>query len=70
MTLIRPILSSSSTNPIIEKTRQRIIYKPNEVHDYSVDKPSLREITPGHFIYCNNQELEQYKIELEKNSQK
>ena len=51
-------------NPIIEKTRQRIIYKPNEVHDYSVDKPSLKEITPGHFIYCNDQELEAYKKEL------
>ena len=51
-------------NPIVEKTRQRVIYNPSEVHDYSVDKPTLKEITPGHFIYCNNQELEQYKKEL------
>ena len=51
-------------NPIVEKTRQRILYNPNEVHDYSVDKPTLKEITPGHFIYCNDQELEQYKKEL------
>ena len=51
-------------NPIVEKTRQRIIYNPNEVHDYSVDKPTLKEIVPGHFIYCNDKEFEQYKKEL------
>jgi ABC-type oligopeptide transport system ATPase subunit len=51
-------------DPIIEKTRQRIIYNPAAAHDYSVDKPSLKEITPGHFIYCNNAELERYKKEL------
>ena len=51
-------------NPIIEKTRQRIVYRPNEVHDYSVDKPTLKEIKPGHFIYCNDEELEKYKKEL------
>ena len=51
-------------NPLTEKTRERIIYRPNEVHDYSVDKPDLKEIKLGHFIYCNNQEFEQYKKEL------
>ena len=51
-------------NPLTEKTRERIIYRPNEVHDYSVDKPDLKEINPGHFIYCNNQEFEQYKKEF------
>ena len=48
-------------NPLSEKTRQRIIYKPNEVHDYSVDKPTLKEIKPGHLIYCNDKEFEEYK---------
>lgn len=52
-------------NPIIERHRERIVYRPNEVHDYSVDKPEMREITPGHFIYCNKAELEQYKKEIE-----
>ena len=51
-------------NPITEKTRQRIIYKPQEVHDYTTDLPSLKEIKPGHFIYCNEKEFEQYKTEL------
>ncbi len=48
-------------NPIIERTRDRIIYNPQAVHDYSTDKPSLREIKPGHSIYCNDKEFEEYK---------
>lgn len=51
-------------NPITEKTRERIVYNPATAHDYSVDKPELKEIKPGHFIYCNAAELEAYKKEL------
>jgi hypothetical protein len=29
-----------------------------------VDKPSLREITKGHFVYCNDAEEAKYKKEL------
>ena len=47
-------------NPIVERTRERIVYHPNEVHDYSVDKPILREIKKGHFIYCNQKEFDEY----------
>lgn len=52
-------------NPIVERNRERIIYKPHEVHNYEVDKPEMKEITPGHFIYCNNAEFEAYKKEIE-----
>ena len=48
-------------NPITEKVKERIIYNPQESHDYSVDKPIMREIKPGHSIYCNNKEFEDYK---------
>ena len=43
------------------------IRKPNRLraHDYSTDKPSLREISPGHFVYCNDAEEAQYKKEQE-----
>lgn len=51
-------------NPITEKTRQRLIYNPKEAHDYSVDKPEMREIKPGHQIYCNEKEFQQYLKEL------
>ena len=53
-------------DPIYEKSRQRIAYNPLAEHDYSVDKPSFREIAPGHFVQCNDEEFERYKLELEK----
>ena len=52
-------------DPIYEKTRQRIVYKPLAEHDYSVDKPSLREVAPGHFVQCNDAEFAKYKAQLE-----
>ena len=51
-------------DPIYEKQRQRITYNPLADHDYSVDKPSFREIAPGHFVMCNDAEFEQYKAAL------
>ena len=51
-------------DPHYEKQRKRIEYNPAESHDYSVDKPSLREIVPGHFIYCNDAEFAAYEKEL------
>ena len=48
-------------DPVYEKQRTRITYNPIAEHDYSVDKPSFREITPGHFVYCNDAEEEKYK---------
>lgn len=48
-------------NPLTERTRERIVYNSQLAHDYSVDKPSLVEIKPGHLIYCNQAELEKYK---------
>ena len=48
-------------DPIYEKQRTRIHYNPIAEHDYSVDKPSFREITPGHFVQCNDAEEEKYK---------
>ncbi|MBR0463184.1 MAG: ATP-binding cassette domain-containing protein [Clostridia bacterium] len=51
-------------DPMYEKNRKRIEYNPARAHDYSVDKPSLREIVPGHFIHCNDAEFEAYKREM------
>ena len=51
-------------DPDTEKDRVRITYNPLDVHDYSVDKPSLREILPGHFVHCNDAEEQMYKEEL------
>ena len=51
-------------DPHYEKQRKRIEYNPAKTHDYTTDKPSMHEITPGHFIYCNEAELEAYRKEL------
>ena len=51
-------------DPQFEKQRKRIEYEPVLAHDYSVDKPKLHEITPGHFIHANEAELAQYKREI------
>ena len=48
-------------DPIYEKQRERISYNPLAEHDYSQDKPTLREITPGHFVHCNDAEEIKYK---------
>ena len=48
-------------DPIYEKQRTRITYNPLAEHDYSVDQPSFREITTGHFVYCNDAEEKKYK---------
>ena len=48
-------------DPIYEKKRTRVTYNPLAEHDYSVNKPSLREVAPGHFVYCNDEEEIKYK---------
>ena len=51
-------------DPHYEKQRKRITYNPLVSHDYSVSKPSLREVAPGHFVHCNDEEFEHYVKEL------
>ena len=51
-------------DPVYEKQRVRIIYNPIAEHDYSIDKPSFREITPGHFVLCNDMEEEKYRQQI------
>ena len=48
-------------DPVYEKQRVRITYNPIAEHDYSTDTPSFREISPGHFVYCNDAEEIKYK---------
>ena len=51
-------------DPRSEKNRKRITYNALAEHDYSVDKPTLREIKPGHFVRCNDEEEQRYRKEL------
>ena len=47
-------------DPIYEKQRKRIVYNPLAAHDYTVDKPSFREVKPGHFVMCNEAEYAEH----------
>jgi oligopeptide transport system ATP-binding protein len=55
-------------DPITEKNRKRIVYNPMFDHDYSKEGPSMREIYPGHFVYCNTEEFEKYRKEYEESA--
>ena len=54
-------------DPHYEKQRQRITYVPLKEHDYTVDKPSFREVAPGHFVHCNDAEFARYKEQMKGN---
>ncbi len=51
-------------DPEMEKKKKLVVYDPS-IHDYSTDKPIWEEILPGHFIYGNKKELEQYRREVQ-----
>ena len=52
-------------DPHFEKHRTRIVYNPAESHDYTKNPPSLQEVRPGHFVLCNDEEADRYKLEAE-----
>ena len=52
-------------DPITEKSRTRITYNPVLDHDYSKEGPTMREIYPGHSVYCNTEEYEKYLKEYQ-----
>lgn len=51
-------------DPHTEKTRKRIVYNPLAQHDYTKQAPTIREIIPGHFVSCNDEEEQRYLEEI------
>ena len=52
-------------DPEYEKRRGKTVrYNPEEHHDYSQEKPTLREVEPGHFVLCNTEEFNRYQEQL------
>jgi oligopeptide transport system ATP-binding protein len=50
-------------DPDYERSRKRKTYDPS-VHNYSEDDQlELREVAPGHFVYCSEKEFAQYKAQ-------
>ena len=47
-------------DPIGEKNKHLLVYDPS-CHDYTTDKPAFVEIEPGHFIYANQKEQNEYR---------
>jgi oligopeptide transport system ATP-binding protein len=61
----RALLSAiPQPNPLSEKKRKRTIYNPVTAHDYFLDTPKLNEVLPGHFVHCNQAELDKINTEL------
>lgn len=50
-------------DPDYEKQRKRFTYDPLAEHDYSKEAPTLREVFPGHFVLCNQEEFEKYQAQ-------
>ncbi len=58
----RSLLSAiPQPDPNYEKNRKRIAYNPIADHDYRNSQPSFREVSPGHFVLCNDEEFARYK---------
>lgn len=51
-------------DPIYVRQRKRITYNPLAEHDYTEDKPSFREVRPGHFVQCNEAEYRRIMEQL------
>ena len=65
LTYKRSLLSAIPlTDPRYEKNRKIITYNPLADHDYSKEGPKMREVSPGHFVYCNTEEFERYQKEI------
>ena len=63
----RALLSAiPQPNPLTERHRRRIDYVPERDHDYSKEKPEMREVFPEHFVYCSSSESQRYQSEFEK----
>ena len=52
-------------DPLVERTRRAIVYDPS-VLDQSGEKREMREVRPGHFVYCTNREFADYQEKIQK----
>lgn len=50
-------------DPILERQKELVVCHPDQ-HDYTLDKPSMVEIKPNHFVWANQAEIEKYQKEL------
>ena len=61
----RSLLSAiPQPDPTYEKNRKRIVYNRIADHDYRTSQPTFREVVPGHFVLCNDEEFARYQSEV------
>ena len=51
-------------DPIIEKSKELVIYD-DSGRDLSGPKPKLTEIRPGHYVFMNDRERQEYEVKLQ-----
>ncbi len=54
-------------DPHYEGKRSRLLYQPEQDHDYSKEQAIMKQLTPTHSVYCNSAEAARYLRELEAN---
>ena len=50
-------------DPLVEKNRKHIVYDPSKL-DQSGEKREMRELRPGHFVYCTSNEFAEYEAKI------
>ena len=61
----RALLSAiPQPDPIAERSKKLLVYDPACHHYTDDDPPAWQEITPGHFVLANEEELDAYRREL------
>jgi oligopeptide transport system ATP-binding protein len=51
-------------DPESERSRQRTIYHPDDARTDGGERLAMREVTPGHFVYCSEKEVSSYQNSL------
>ena len=55
-------------DPIVEKTRQHIVYDSSKL-EQTDEQRELREVRPGHFVFCTNNEFTRYREKMDRMEQ-
>lgn len=50
-------------DPIIERKKELHVYDPSVVGEYT-ENHDLREVSPGHYVFCTPEELDMYKAKI------
>ncbi len=50
-------------DPLVEKSRKHIVYDPSQL-DQSGEEREMRELRPGHFVFCTSSEYAKYEEKM------